>query len=210
MALALGTEKKGQVIAVIVLFTIILGVGGYQLYDNFFASAPAPKTAPAVEHPAAAAAHHEATSAGANAKNGPDAKKLNDPGIDPALHLEKLALSEDVEYEGTGRNIFSAESVPMNIPNPLASARNNNVAVNLPPPVPEKPRPPAIDLKYFGYTRAKDKTMEAYFVRGDDVFIAKTGDVVDHRYKIGAIQPANVEVTDLGYNNTQNLPLTAN
>lgn len=200
MALALGLENKRNVILAVVL---LVGLG-VAVYVTFFSGPSAP---PAV-----------ATSAVAVPvlKNPPpatggEAQKLSNAGIDPALDLAKLAQSEDVLYAGTGRNIFSAQSAPPPMPKPIISPRPNPgpaITQNIPPP---RPQPPAIDLKYFGYEMdAKSKTYRAFFMHGEDVFIAQSGEIVNHRYKVGAIHPQNVEITDLSYNNTQTLALTAN
>lgn len=198
MALALGTENKRQVILVIVLFAVVLGVGGWEIFQTFAgpSAPPAPVQTPARPLPAAA---------NPTAASGNEAEKLTNADIDPTLHFDKLAQSEDVVYSGTGRNIFSAESAPAPIPTPIKSARNTAPVAPTPPPVPQ---PPPIDLKYFGYSEDENKTLKAFFIHGDDIFMARIGDIVDHRYKIDAIRPLNVQVTDLAYNNTQTLSLS--
>lgn len=213
MALALGTENKRQVYLVIALFAAIVCIGGYEAYQNFGGPSITPSRPVAAVQPPTAlqpAPVYNRLAAAASAANGREAQKLSNAGIDPALHLDKLLLSEQVDYRGTGRNIFSAGPTPAEaaaIEKPVKSARNNQPVVNTPPP---PPRPPAIDLKYFGYAQAKDKSIQAFLVHGDDIFIAHSGEIVDHRYKVGAILPGSVQITDLGYNNTQTLPLQAN
>jgi pyruvate/2-oxoglutarate dehydrogenase complex dihydrolipoamide acyltransferase (E2) component len=209
MALPLGTEKKGQVVLVVVLFAFILGLGGWQLYGTFAgpSATPVPTAAP---RPTTAQQARPASGVAATAE-GQDAQKLNNAGLDPTLHFDKLAQTEDVEYAGTGRNIFSADSAPVQIEAPAKSARAREAAAQAQlaaPPGP--PKPPSIDLRYFGYSKAGDKSLQAFFVQGDDIFMARTGQIIDHRYKIGTILPGSVQVTDLGYNNTQSLPLAAN
>ncbi len=223
MALALGTENKKQVYILVGLAAVILPVAIWEVYGMVASpSKPTlPVAAPAVTQvqrastitdssPAVAEAIAPAASSSSSA--GSEAQRLNDSDIDPRLHLDKLAESEDVEYAGTGRNIFSADSMPVHIDTPMASARPGlaNASVITPSGPPPPPKPPAIDLKYFGYSETADKNLKAFFVRGDDVFMAKPGDIIDHRYKVQTILPGSVQVTDLGYNNTQVLPLSAN
>ncbi|MGD0347900.1 MAG: hypothetical protein ABSA85_14155 [Terracidiphilus sp.] len=198
MALALGLENKRKVFIAIGLFAVLIGVAVW-----FFSG---PSTPPAPTQTAAPSGG--ATPPSKAPETGANAQKLSNAGIDPALHFDKLAASEDVRYEGTGRNIFSPESAPAVIEKPIKSARNTPGGPVV-PLTPAVPKPPDIDLKYFGYGQDKDKTFRAFFIHGDDVFIARTGEIVDHRYKVGAIHPLNVEVTDLSYNNTQTLNLSS-
>ena len=201
MALRSGTENKRQVYLVIALFAAIACIGGYELYQTL--ASPSAK----VNRPAASSA----LTASARAATAPaDAQKLSNSGIDPALHFERLDQSEKVEYAGTGRNIFSAESAPVAIEKPLAGARPGGAPAVVPPQEPVQPRPPDIDLKYFGYSQAADKTFKAFLEHNGDIFLARSGEIVDHRYKVGAIKPTKVEITDMGYNNTQTLQLAAN
>jgi hypothetical protein len=194
MAIALGTENKRQVALVAGLLVVLVCVAGYEMWNNFGGGpTPARSAATSGRRPAAAGA-------------GQEAMRLTNDDIDPTLHFDKLAESEDLMYAGTGRNIFSAESAP-EIPKPVKSARIEKASVYLPP---EPPRPPLIALKYFGYSETPDKKLQAFLVGGDDIFIAKPGEIVDHRYKVNVILPGSVQITDLGYNDTQTLPLASN
>jgi hypothetical protein len=74
--------------------------------------------------------------------------------------------------------------------------------------LPERPRPPAIDLQYLGYVQGNDKIYNALVIRGDDSFLARSGEIIFHYYKVGSIQPAGVQVTDLRFNNTETIALT--
>ena len=206
MALKLGTENKKQVYFASALFAVVLGLGGYELYGTF--STPAPRPIPVQPAPGTRPAAGTAQTSVSLASGG-EAQKLTNDGLDPTLHLDRLAQSEEVEYEGTGRNIFSADSTPLHIETPLQSARIQP-AIFTPPPPPGPPKAPPIDLKYFGFTQASDKSLKAFFVHGDDVFMAKTGEIVNHRYKVGTIGPTTVQVTDLSYNNHQTLTMQPN
>jgi hypothetical protein len=202
MPLQLGTENKRQVYIVLALFAVILVLGGRQLYKMFSGPSPSPQPVPI------AAAIRPGEAANPSTPAGQDAQKLSNAGIDLTLHFEKLTQSEDIRYAGTGRNIFSAQSAPVQIETPLKSARAGSPQVTV-PVVAGPPRPPAIDLKYFGYSQAPDKSLKAFFTHGDDIFMARTGEIVDHRYRVGVIKPGSVQITDMAYNNTQTLGLAS-
>lgn len=200
-----GTEDRRKVIIFIVLAAIAVPIGIWELKGYF--STPGPRPAP-LPTMAANQPVDGATGQGQAGDAGPAAEKINN--IDPTLHLNKLEQSEDVDYHGTGRNIFSPESTPVVIPKPVASPRPlPQITVNIPPPTPQAP---PIDLKYFGYSedKANRGSIKAYLVHGEDIFMARQGEVIDHRYKVGTISPGSVQVTDLAYNNTQTLPISAN
>src|SRR5579871_6550414 len=176
-----GTENKRQVYLLAGLLVVLFGFGGYEIYKMFGGGATYTPPPPAV------AQYKGAAASGA----GPDAQKLSNDNLDPTLHIERLAFNESLEYTGTGRNIFSAETVQPKIEEPKAPARPVDVQVATAPTGP--PPPPKIDLKYFGYAQSKDKSIKAFLVKGDDIFMARPGEIVDHRFKVGTISPGRSE-----------------
>ena len=153
MALKPGFENKRQVYLLTALGAVILVAGGYEIYD-YFLSSPAPTQPIPVAAPKPLPQSQTSPQSGqpsTASAPAPDAEKLaslSNAGLDPTLHLGKLVLAEQVQYAGSGRNIFSADSAPIRIPEAIKSARNTAAsAIPVPTGPPPPPQPPAIDLK---------------------------------------------------------------
>jgi hypothetical protein len=199
-------QKKGAVIGAFVL--IAVGVLYYDFRDDSPPRlvAPAVVTAPVKVAPTAktgaAVAVAPRSSTGAAAKN----LGTTSAQLDPTLRMEAMLVTESLAYSGSGRNIFSASSVPIDIPKPIAPVRPKGPPPP-PPPPPGPPPPPPIDLKFFGTTTGADGKREAFLLHGDDVFLASDGDIVQRKYKVVSISANSILVEDMANNNRQTLPL---
>jgi hypothetical protein len=203
MRLTADQQKKGLAIGLFVL--VAGGILYYQLSDD----TPAPRLAapvPAAQAPVMQSPAAKKPSGASAAKNlGSTSAQL-----DPTLQMGPMLAAERVSYNGNGRNIFSANSVPVAIPKPVASARPKAMAAAPVISAPlGPPLPPPIDLKFFGTARASDGRLQAFLLHGQDVFLAKDGDMVQRRYQIITVAASSVVVEDKANSNRQTLPLIA-
>jgi hypothetical protein len=129
--------------------------------------------------------------------------------LDPTLRMAAMLMTESVVYSGSGRNIFSASSTPVDIPKPIASVRTGKAVVGPPPLPPGPPPPPPIDLKFFGTATAGNGVRRAFLLHGEDVFLASDGDIVQRRYKVISVAANSIVVEDMANSNRQTLPLLA-
>ena len=184
----LGTENKKKTIiaGVLVILAVLLIVHNY-MDQGEQASSPA----------------QNATTAHTGKSGRKGSNMLLAHSLDPSLRFDLLKSSEDVTYKGTGRNIFRSEAPPPpEIPKPM-TPDVQPAAVNAPPP------PPPIDLKFYGYAGPKGGSRQIFLLRGEDIFLAREGQIIDRRYKIMHIGPTSVEIQDVLTNNTQTIPLSA-
>ena len=184
------TQKKTALIAVFVL--LMAAIAYYDLRDD---SAPAPA-------PVVTTAQTGNASGGAAKNVGTTAGQL-----DPTLRMGPMLRAESLVYSGSGRNIFSAASAPMDIPKPIAPARPKGPVVPVYTPPPGPPPPPPIDLKFFGTESSVGGVKRAFLLKGEDVYLASPGDIVARRYKVDSIGNNSIVVEDLTDNNRQTLPL---
>ena len=184
----LGTENKKKTIVAAVLVVVAAAVLVYQFSGNGGGSAAPPSNT----------ATPGARAGGAT----PAPKRISlAHSLDPTLRFDVLKSSEDVTYKGTGRNIFRSEAPPPEIPKAVEPA-----LVQGPP---QPPPPPPIDLKFYGFGGPKGGSKRVFLLKGEDIFLAKEGDIIDRRYKIVHVGANSVEVQDVLTNNTQTIPLTA-
>jgi hypothetical protein len=215
----LGTENRRQTIIAAVGGVLALGACIY-IYEELFATGPAPaQQAPGVVAgaPNGSAGNGAATGSAPAGDNAAKTVGKSSTALDPTLHMEAMLVSESVEYSGTGRNIFSASSVPVGpMPEAIAKARLNTTVVTPPtPPVaktcpPDCPPPPPIPLKFFGFETSAKGTRQAFLLHDDDVILASAGDVVVRRYRVVSIDAKSIQVEDMQNNNRQTLPLLTN
>src|SRR5882724_9009875 len=129
----LGTESRKKTIAAIGLMVVALVFVALRFFPDSPAAAKSP--APAVA-PQPASRRNVAVTRGTARK----AVVSTESSLDPSLRYDWLKASEDVKYQGTGRNIFRAQ---IDIPKPVVP-----VHVATAPAIPQgPPPPPPINLK---------------------------------------------------------------
>ena len=200
----LGIENRNKLIFAVVLMAVALLVGGRFVASLFSGSSTAAAPMATSATPAAPDTL-DLPAAKATVKVRGGKKAVSGRSIDPTLRFDLLKASEDTKYEGAGRNIFRAF---VEIPHVLQTPRTDppNPGPQLPP---QPPPPPPIDLKFYGFAISKPgEAKRVFLLQGEDVFIAKEGDIVDRRYKVVHITPNAVEILDVLSNNRQSIPLT--
>ena len=204
MALSFRAEDSKRWIAAAVL----LGLAALLLYRAFSAPAsPADRQAAGSRRGVRSASESGSRArARGPARRGRWTRLAAPPGAhDPVLRLDLLAKVQSITYQGTERNIFQYHTPAAPIPKPVASPVTKPVSK---PSGPAPPAPTPIPLKYYGYAHKPDETAKkAFFVDGEEIFIAIEGEIVNKRYKILKIGVNTVEVEDLVTKNKQTLPL---
>lgn len=202
----LGTENRRNTILAAVLGVLALILVGYQFIptSSTSASTGAGTVSPLnpLTIPARASSKRNAASASGKKERAPQS-------LDPTLQLQQLAAIEQIKYEGVGRNIFVSQA-EVEIPKPLAPGTvgaNGAPAGQWQPPA--VPAAAPIPLKFFGFANQPGEPKKIFLSKGDDVFIAGEGEIVDRRYKVVRISPTSVEIQDVvGSGPVQNIPLT--
>jgi hypothetical protein len=202
----LGVENRKQMMAAAVLGVFLLLIVVYQFMPS---SSTIASTTPATTAMGPEGTSVPSPRATARRGSGSASGKKEHPpqSLDPTLHLTQLAATEQIKYEGSGRNIFVSQPDPV-IPVPVApgTVGPNDPKIWQAPPLAAAP---PIPLKFFGFASKPGEPKKIFLSKGEDVFIAGEGEIVDRRYKVVRISPTSVEIQDVvGSGPPQSIPLT--
>jgi hypothetical protein len=224
----LGAEPKK-----IAMLAGLVVVGGYVFYSNVLSSPDTekPKTPeqPVAQAPAPSIVAGRGPAPRKTVRSRSDAfrpmlptrpeDKPNYATVDPTLRLDLLAKVQAVEPEGGARSLFKFSEAPPPLQDGKSITDVGKIPVagrmigpqRPPPPVvpPPPPPPPPITLKFYGYSTPRaDGQKRAFFLDGDDIFVAAEGEMVKKRYRVVQIQVNSVIMEDTQYkNNRQTLIL---
>jgi hypothetical protein len=144
-------------------------------------------------------------------------ERANYATVDPALRVDLLAKVQSVQMEGGARSLFQFAAAPP-AAGPVSPTQGLKIPVVRkygpeppPPPVqpPSPPPPPPITLKFYGYSTPRaDGTKRAFFLDGEDIFVAAEGELIKKRYRVVQIGVNSVIMEDTEFkNNRQTLVL---
>lgn len=146
--------------------------------------------------------------------------RLDPATADPSLRLDLLARLQQVKFTGGMRSLFEFSQAPPPAPSsapvekilPKTEARKFVGPMPPPPPAPStpavKPQAPPIPLRFFGYaTAARGGSRRAFFLEGEDIYVASEGELVKKRYKVIRIGVTSVVMEDTQFQAQQTLPL---
>ncbi len=179
-----GAENKKKTWIALALFALAILAVVYELWPSSSTSTPSSAAAPA-----ATRGGQTATPVFSN--------------LDPTLRTDLLKGSENVTYHGSGRDIFHSSPEMAEIqkaPDPRIEKQKAAAAAAV-------PQNPQIPLKFYGFATDSDRK-QIFLSQGDDVFVAKEGDIVKGRYKVVHVNSNNVEIQDVLGNYSQSIPLT--
>ena len=204
----IGTEDKKKLAVLGVVGALGIGAAVYIYTSLVVPDTPAPAS-PIVVGTGPVKATPVVRSSGVGNLAGGTAKSVGTTSaqLDPTLKMGPMLVTEALVYSGSGRNIFSFNSAPIDIPKPVASVRSKGPVVPVFPPLAGPPPLPPIDLKFFGTATSANGHRQAFLLKGEDVFLASDGDIVQRRYRVLTISANSVLVEDMANNNRQSLPL---
>jgi hypothetical protein len=214
----LGAEPK-KIAAAAILFPL----AGYLVYSNLLSS---PDPGPAPSRPKAAVAAPPPAQPAIRRTRGRELSEEFRPSlklkpedrpdptkIDPTLRLDLLAKVQSVEPKAGARSIFQFGSAPAPVaqipkvgpikpktPEQIKAEQQAAAQAAKPGEAP----PPPITLKFYGYaTPRTDGVKRAFFLDGEDIFVASEGELVKRRYKVVRIGVNSVVMEDTQFKNNR-------